>query len=291
MNNMYDTAFKIIGLINGSNILYEDLYKGIPATNEDRIMVNKLIPVANKDILLTAASGDQYIEAIMSGVKQVTLFDKNLLAKYITNLKIASIKTFTNSDDFKNFILVGNKDFFSKKDFNFVKEKLPKEDSIMWEFILERISHYNIGNMFYNYSPYSYKDLPLLASFYSEDGYKEVRKRIVNSEYPKFYNIGFDTIPNTFKNSSFGIVDLSNIIEDMVFNDYLDDEGIIDLSYKMYLEKAKNILRCVNENGVIIANYLLSLDEYKVKLMKDNGLEVISFDTKKEKNAICVYQK
>src|SRR5574344_1313521 len=108
----------------GEKCIIERVYK---TTNESAVDYMSDVVKDNSDILSVAASGDQYLNSVLYGAKNIDIFDINILAYYHTILKIVSASVLS-LEEFKEFLV--NEDdnqytFLNKRYYNRVRSYLP----------------------------------------------------------------------------------------------------------------------------------------------------------------------
>ena len=91
-----------------------------PFTNEKLKIIFKYLDLSNR-ILTVTSSGDQSLFAILNGATKIDCFDKNKLAKYFSELKIAAIKSLSYKQ-FKKFYKINDLNPINiKKNLNFLQ--------------------------------------------------------------------------------------------------------------------------------------------------------------------------
>ena len=85
-------------------------------TNQAFAISNEMLPeifknlnLKDKNVLTVGSSGDQALNAILHGAKDITIIDANIFTQYFIEYKIAVIKTY-NFNDFDNLFI--KQDFF-----------------------------------------------------------------------------------------------------------------------------------------------------------------------------------
>ena len=104
LHRSMDSAIKRCeGMIVDDGIKDCRIYQIYPFTTENISGYINYFNLTDKSLLTVGSSGDQVINAIMHGCKDVTLLDMNPYAKYYYYLKAASILCL-NKDNFLDFL-------------------------------------------------------------------------------------------------------------------------------------------------------------------------------------------
>ncbi len=241
------------------NMALEKFYAPEIYADADRVAwngtVNKAYPFSNEQlnkifrhwnsrgnrVLTVGSSGDQLLNAIYYGARDITVLDANLYAKPYIDYKIAAIKNLTYSEIQLYFIL--RKDPFRRKVYSRIFQDLPEDSQEFWGTIFmeqensddtySRICRKNdittseIQSSFFN-SPECYKKLQ-----------RRLREGAYNIEFitAEFFDFAkqafgtYDTIllSNVYKyvsNRRFGIV-----VSDL-YENHLRDGGVMQLHYE-----------------------------------------------------------
>lgn len=124
MKNLKNDIDKSIDMIK-NNISYgnKDYSPIILFSNENGKAKNNIFNYEGKKVLCPTASGDQYLTAKFYNAKEIITYDINKLTKYITDLKIASIKAL----DYEEFLLFMIPNLLGRPNEYFLSEKLLKK--------------------------------------------------------------------------------------------------------------------------------------------------------------------
>ena len=83
------------------------------ATNENQASALENFDVKDKDVLCVTSSGDFVFNALSLGARKVVTFDINKFARYVLDLKVATIKTYPNVKLYAGFWLSNSPYFLS----------------------------------------------------------------------------------------------------------------------------------------------------------------------------------
>ena len=201
-----ETAFeKCRGKNSSHSTVGRDYSTIFPFTTENISEYIKQFDLNDKSLLTVGSSGDQVINAILYGAKDITEVDINPYAKYFYYLKMASILCLDINDfidflSFNNTLDVTNqqneKNIFSKEKFDKIKSTLKAingESYDFWNSLFEMFSSIDIRSKMMhldNRTKIIKKCNPYLQSNFS---YEEVKKRMLKVE-PIFIESDIRTI-------------------------------------------------------------------------------------------------
>lgn len=221
-------------------------------TNES-IELYKNYLMNRKKVLSVTASGDQILNSILFGSKEIDSFDISRFPKYYFELKKAAIETLTR-DEFIDFFvgkhlssLVGFISCYKGLENDKLKEyysgfnsNMDKDYKEFWDEIFDI---YDINQVFY--SSLFFSDdchFQALNPYLYDNNYEKLQKNIKNAKVKHY--IGDIRQISGMLNKEYDLVNLSNIInyidsdeyKDILNNLSLSDDGIA-LSYIPVLEK------------------------------------------------------
>ena len=221
-------------------------------TNES-IELYKNYLMNRKKVLSVTASGDQILNRILFGSKEIDSFDISRFPKYYFELKKAAIETLTR-DEFIDFFvgkhlssLVGFISCYKGLENDKLKEyysgfnnNMDKDYKEFWDEIFDI---YDINQVFY--SSLFFSDdchFQALNPYLYDKNYEKLQKNIKNAKVKHY--IGDIRQISGMLNKEYDLVNLSNIInyidsdeyKDILNNLSLSDDGIA-LSYIPVLEK------------------------------------------------------
>lgn len=236
---------KLLSSQNYSGI-NQTLNKAYAISNEDLSGAFKGINLAGKKTAVVGSSGDQALNAILNGCKDITVIDGNNYAEAFIEYKLAFIKTYDYKEFCKKFIV---HDFFSWQVYAKISHHLSPKAKLFWDSImLEQSDEYNS-----TFHPQKIKDNMMIIDhrdrhsefYYSEEAYLKLQQ-ILNSNTVKFKYIvaEFLNFPTALK-EKYDFIYLSNI-----FDYYYKEQK--DKFYNTVLKLYKNKL---NGGGKIVVNY------------------------------------
>lgn len=250
-----------------------------PFTNENIKGYYTNLNLTNKKILCVTASGDHILNAYLCGADKVHAFDSNPLAKYYSELKIASLKSIELSE-FINFFNRNKKNtFFDIKVYEKIRDNLNDDIKTFWDYLFNNYSKKDI------LKSYLFTDdfLPTKAlknsNMYSENNNYNKLRMILNNKKVKYYDIDFKDISNI--NEYYDYIILSNIASylDLIFN--IKDE-------KTLLIKLRDILLSLKSKEIVVS-YLYSVSmhtnsgiynrELINEILSDYNYEYIKFNS------------
>ena len=284
------------------------LQKIYPFTTENISGYIDKFNLKDKSLLTVGSSGDQVINAILKGCKDITLLDINPYTKFYYYLKVASMLTL-NLDEFMAFlrfkdypnIFEDNKNVFNIESWNKVKIMLrliDYESYLFWDELFQTINLEKIRKRLFSLDEYNSK-LILNCNPYlkSQDLYEEIRNKVKN-------------IHPTFINSNIFNVDLKRKYD----NIWLSNIGTSITKEEMIIKMTDNLVKFLNKDGLLLISYLYETDKntkyeeswniiYNLdktfELLKDYqpyletfiGVEDFKFNCNTMNDSILVYRK
>lgn len=234
------------------NELYDKFQTIYPFATENISGYIILFDLKNKTLLLVGSSGDQVINAILSGCYDITVFDINSYSKFYYYLKVSAILTLEFEEFFAFFrykdfpkVFKDNNDVFDKKTYNKLKSKLrllDYESYLFWDELFESFDPLDIRNrMFSNDEDRTNVIMSFNNYLSSKEAYYNARG-LLKKVKPKFINgdLFEDKIDGEYDN-----IWLSNI------GTYYTDTK----KFKHLVDKVKNHLK---RNGKLLISYLYS---------------------------------
>ena len=229
-------------------------------SNEDMERLFKMLDVKGKSVLTVGSSGDQVLNAVYYGAKDVTLLDANIYTLPVIELKMAGIKNL-EYDEFIRFWRVeeGNESIIDSNIYAKISHDLSDESKMFWDTIM--LEKGNVGD-----------NEHLLSNLFSFSSFK-CRKNGKGESFPVFaygsefyrdvdrYNVlksRLATCPISYKEADildahmvltqkYDVMLLSNIYDYMtgyvkdyckainvLERDFLNDGGKIQLHYDLF---------------------------------------------------------
>jgi len=258
------------------------------ATNENMKDKHYIECLQDKEkILSVIGSGDQILNSILLGSKEIDAFDISRFPKYFLDLKIAAIKLF-DYEEYLSFFSGNNA--FNRKMFKRVIETIKGDSKEFWESVayakkvnpkkLYRSSLFT-GNLNIDYNPYLEE-----SNFYQLK--RKIKDAHISYTTGNILNIGKELTKD------YDCINLSNIC-------MYQSEMYVDYPGKTYEGKFRSFIRNlrINPNGVVL-NYLMGYKpgsicykyvENYYKKEPDFRIFEIDNEEKIEKDGLLVYQK
>lgn len=202
----------------------------------------------SKRVATVGSSGDQLLNAIYYGAKNITLVDGNPYSRAYIEYKIALIRNLC-FDDFNEVYILDNHELFNYKTYSRISHDLSIPVRQFWDkIILEQPNSIDV------HAPSAYKIFNALMTygimefsgdFYRcENQYNQLQAKLLQNNYNIDYVYSeFDEFANNLE-GTFDAIILSNIY------DYVDDEEFATHVRKLYDTK-------LNPGGKIQAQYEL----------------------------------
>lgn len=241
---------------------FEKLYA---TSNEDLVALFKKVDVKGKRVLTVGSSGDQTLYAILNGAREVQLVDLCPYTKLFLDYKIASIKTFSYDQFFKNFrfnyvntVIDGSKtyiidtEFLTSDIYKKISHNMNAESREFWDnYFLELNSTKNIsittGDSIVGAEGTYFRD---------EDAYNKLKKKLQEENFTiRFTNDNIMNFANRIKpDEMYDVMLFSNLI------DYLSNYFTLSQNGQV-IRKFKNkifykLLPHLTEGGVMQVDYL-----------------------------------
>lgn len=243
------------------------------ATNE-KISSEKYKDILrNKEkILSVIGSGDQILNSILFGSKDITGFDISRFTGYYLKLKVAALKSL-QYDEYLSFFSCQSKNRFSKGLYEKTIPYLDSDTEFFWTIIFNYSKDKLVGipNLFVTVSSENFKNNnPYLES---KDKYDLLKSKMNDIDLNLIYGDIFDLVH--ILPDKYSLVNLSNIVDYYVNEILCENNSIMDIYSK---EKLISFLRSVpiDENGVIL---MYSMKDFISRLIvKDSTTSEIEFE-------------
>ena len=221
-------------------------------TNENQTAALKEFDVKDKDILCVTSSGDFAFNALSLGARKVVTFDINKFARYVLDLKVATIKTYPNVKLYAGFWLSNSPYFLSYAKFLEIRGNLSKEAFDFWTYVYTFLNNANntLNNTdFFRNIIYNTNTLQERFNLYYDALYYEQLRRSVLTTKIDSYDMDITKI-NALKSAyQFDVVYLSNIIQYYATINGIDSKEKV---YKFLESVKKDLLR---KDGTLVASY------------------------------------
>lgn len=273
----------LIERLTGSNVFentgYDRLYT---FGTEDMRTYSKEFSGANS-FLSICASGDQILNAVLTGATEIDAFDSNNLCGRALNLKIAALKGLSR-DEFLEYY-----ETFSPYLFVKFAELLDEEDLFYWVTIYRMFPENQAGMLIRDFL-FGYKKLDesmiiLINPYLEKKNYNRLRSMLDDSKI-NFIHSDLFSLPEHIGDKKYDAMNFSNIYEyinygkntgtelaSKYYNFMMDemytrlnDSGkmLIAYTYAFSDSVKKDFLRYLKENdGKVTYPGALSLDEYE----------------------------
>ncbi|MBE5735764.1 MAG: DUF3419 family protein [Clostridiales bacterium] len=217
-------------------------------SNENLENYMYFMPLKDKRVATVGSSGDQALNAIYYGSKDVTLIDANPYSRAFTEYKIAMIKNFDCNKFHK--ILTSKKDLFSWITYRQISHDLSKDSQRFWDkLIIEQDNSPNSTLSSEDMYRILIQDYPFCSSeFYKFENYKKMQNVLKSGDYNlSFITAELSEFPMKLDGKYDSIL-LSNIYDYIydsldsekfektiikLYNDNLSEDGMIQVYYDM----------------------------------------------------------
>ena len=269
-----------INICNGGKYKRPRFLTIYPFTTENISGYIDMFDLKDKSLLTVGSSGDQVLNAILNGCKDVTLFDICAFAEEYYYLKLAALNVM-NREEYLNFfcyrnyarLFSNNKKAFLDSNFYALLDYLQAikpESEYFWNELLKKYSGKYIRKHLFSRDEYERKLLTQVNRYLETDeAYKSLKEKINNAEV----NFIYDNIFNIKDDIKYDNIWLSNIATYYKLNDI-----------KYLFDRCYNAL---NDNGKVLISYLYDMDlEYEYTPKEDEiynlkaAYETISSDIK-----------
>ena len=264
--------------------IYSDIsgiYKG---TNED-IFAKPYIDTLKdkKRILSVISSGDQIINSILFGSKDIEGYDISRFPKYYLMLKLAAIRGLTK-EEFLNFFFGDiHNELFCEELYAKLYPYLNDESRIFWDSLFDFFDPCELNESLLFRSDIMNKNIMIRNNPYLKGENFDIVKSKIKGIKIKFHNGNiFDLINSDMK--GFNLVNLSNIIH------YYKVENKDYSSYRNFIESIP-----LKNNGEVLT-YLISLSPFwksygLTEQFDDNHYKCIPFKDMNPTDGIILYKK
>lgn len=266
-------------LVTGSyNPLRDDFYHETSiiykTTNEDVRSYLNLLKDKEKIFSITA-SGDQILNSILVGSKDITACDVSHFPKYFLDLKIAAVKSLSLEDYLNFFVITDEENIeFSDKYYDELRSNLDKNSLEFWDHLFGFFDGDEIYNSsLFSREVYTLKHFKERNPYLEKENYKLLRKKL-------------DDVDIKYINTNLGNSDLS-------FNESYDLVNLSSIMYYGVLRDPKNYLKLLEsfnlrDNGMILS-YVYDISK---QFRKNYGSDEFRFQKFDDTNAgVMVYQK
>lgn len=236
-------------------------------------------------ILSVVASGDQILNSILYGSKNIDGFDISVFPKYYLELKKAGIMNLSR-EQFISFFLgevtkyKNNPDTFNVDIYNSIRNSLDYEYKLFWDSLFFDKDY---GNFFPNYilnsnffdSPHSKVEFALENNPYLEENNYYLLRDKLNSVDINYYDIDiFEAGESLRKN--YDLINLSSIF-------VANSIGNLDVKHDEFFKKLH-----ISDKGIILS-YIFQCDIYVYNFLKEKIVldsPYYNFETLKDRDGV-----
>lgn len=242
-------------------------------TNED--ITSYFHHLQNKNnVLSVIGSGNQILNTILGGTRNIDCFDISIFPEYYLQLQIASIISLSK-EDYLNYYLSDDREvLFSDDLYDLISNNLTGKYKIFWDTLYNFDDGIDIYNSLLFRQDVYYKKLAIERNPYLQDDNYEKLKNILKTESINIKPI-VTNILNTKFEKEYDLINLSNIL-------------VYYFNKKEYVEYLKNNFSLTN-NGEII-NYFYDMND-EVKEEFNNLLRQNGYIEEKGDSKLLVYKK
>ncbi len=259
-NKVLQTAMQVCSGKKASNGLFATVY---PFTTENIAGYINHFDLEGKSLLTVGSSGDQAINAILKGAREVAIIDINIYVKYYYYLKVAAILTLDLNEYTKFFesMFYGVRDWrtgrytfavLNEKILNKIMVALKELDYNSFNFWIQLFSKYGsekIQRALFQYNHRKMKEIEDTCPFLTKKGYSKTKDRI-GSIHVTFMNQNILS-PNI--KGSYDNIWLSNIVS------YLKPSEIREAFAQMVPH--------LNSGGELLFSYIYGNSSYRLHML------------------------
>ena len=262
ISNSYNNFFGK-GTFHNTSVIYKK--------SNERIECYRDYLVNRDSVLSVVASGDQIINCILGGTKEIDAFDISIFPKYFLFLKLAAIKTLSHDeyiDFFYNQLTTSDKydDYYGE-----IRNALDKENEEFWDSLFDYFSWFDIYNSMLFSNEVMVKEDAIRQNLYLQKEYFKKIKQLITKVQFNIYNGNILSLVNTF-DKKYDLVYLSNIINYVDVNEY-----------KEMLPKFN-----LKPNGIVLT-YLFSFTSKFCDYFQENNYSIHQFD--EVRTGVMIYRK
>lgn len=224
------------------------------------------IDFRGKSVLTVGGSGDHLINASLLGAKDVTCFDKNVMAKFYAELKFQAVKKLPFIV-FKEFFLRNSKQPLSFETYQKLETSLSPITRYFWEKIYKHFknngSEIRESALFNNLHDHSSNKVDYNPYLSSEEQYLQAQKSLSSKTF-KWINSSLEKLTslNAVRTRKFDVILLSNIA-DYAERIFPDDKQYFE---KFNSEIISPLSQQLSPDGILCFAYLYKSDQREGKL-------------------------
>lgn len=218
----------------------------------------KYFDFKNKSILMVCGSGDQAINAILKGAREITVFDINPLCREFFYLKLAAIKVLS-LEEFKQFFCYyeflgqsytdNNKNAMDIKLYLKISPYLDKKTKLFWDTLYyESFLNFRESDYLFNNDEYPVRHLVYFNDYFNEENYNKL-KQMIDKAKIRYIDSDIKGITRRLYPKKYDYIFLSNIIK---YVERMYNKNCL-LKFRNLIIEMKKIL---NKDGQIMCGYL-----------------------------------
>lgn len=230
-----------------------------PFSNENIGGYLEGIDLEGKKVLTLGSSGEQVLNAVFRGAKDITLFDANIFAKYYVELKIAAIKNLTLVEFLTYFTSENILDwrYYSK-----ISHDLSDDAKLFWDNLMLELDEENkeiFGNKLfpieccYKKGRSQFTEGQMSNVFYRNIFDFQKLKEKLNGVTIHYITDEINNISNTTSKKKYDLILLSNVFDyvkhkvfanviDYLYANNLSSGASMQIDYLFYGDKLKDML-------------------------------------------------
>lgn len=252
--------------IDGVNVFhnYSPIYK---KSNERTDLYLKYFENRNK-LLSVIASGDQILNGVLAGIKNVDAFDISVYPRYYLYLKMAGVQALTKDEYLKFFYGDVNTDEIYDDIYDKISPYLDGKVKVFWDSLMSTYDWYDIYySTLFSSEPF-YMSSVISENKYLQDDNFDKLKKVIRSINLNLYTM--DLFDTKDLKGNYDIVYFSNIIY------YVDPHKYKDLLSQINLVNGGVALTYFYHFGEHLENHFIG-NEYKFDKFEDNGSGVMFY--------------
>lgn len=205
--------------------IYSDFFnytigKAFAISNEQLAKVFNKLDLTNKKVLTVGSSGDQVLNSMLCGSKDITVIDANVYAQYYIEYKLAFIKNF-NFNTFSKLFIVP--EFFDWRIYSKIAHELSPKVRQFWDTLMLEVDTDTRSDIF---SAKTIKENILMvdhtdrhSKFYKDEKiYNKLQELLKNNDVKiKYITAELEDFPKILK-QKYHYINLSNIYDYYMHN-------------------------------------------------------------------------
>lgn len=203
-----------------------------------------------KTFLTVGASGDQTLNAVLQGAKEIKAFDLNYLAKRGVALKVAAVRALT-LQELNTFYSTFNEELYVK-----VSQYLDEENCTYWDALYNYFDGIDIARRLYIYKRLNSELITSINPYLEKEKYQLLQSKLSDVDI-KYYDSDLYNLPKHLENQTFDAINFSNIYEYLNYGKNCSRE----LAEKYHNFIMKDIYPKLNENGCMMFAYLYAFND------------------------------